>query len=184
MELEMQWDGNPSIILDIKTYVGVALPVQVISFTICCSDSPKMLPHPFCILQNCTTFGVSDTHPLTFMKSQSYILSPRRCARTLTASHDIVLISPEMQILLLSMWILKLKDTLLLLDVRKPAFIVSERACTYQIMFSIRACWKGEQLFQLNYCVFVSYTCKLSHMICMDMPVLVCFCWTTHRMKS
>ncbi|XP_073317388.1 synaptotagmin-5-like isoform X1 [Primulina huaijiensis] len=35
IELEMQWDGNPSIILDIKTYVGVALPVQVknIGFT-------------------------------------------------------------------------------------------------------------------------------------------------------
>ncbi|KAL3353009.1 hypothetical protein AABB24_020812 [Solanum stoloniferum] len=35
MELEMQWDGNPSIILDIMTYVGVALPVQVknIGFT-------------------------------------------------------------------------------------------------------------------------------------------------------
>lgn len=29
MELEMQWDGNPNIILDIKTYLGVALPVQV-----------------------------------------------------------------------------------------------------------------------------------------------------------
>lgn len=29
MELEMQWDGNPSIILDIKTRVGVGLPVQV-----------------------------------------------------------------------------------------------------------------------------------------------------------
>lgn len=29
MELEMQWDGNPSIILDIKTRLGVALPVQV-----------------------------------------------------------------------------------------------------------------------------------------------------------
>ncbi|KAL8130007.1 hypothetical protein V2J09_019162 [Rumex salicifolius] len=29
MELEMQWDGNPSIILDIKTLIGVALPVQV-----------------------------------------------------------------------------------------------------------------------------------------------------------
>ncbi|KAH0642127.1 hypothetical protein KY290_035224 [Solanum tuberosum] len=28
MELEMQWDGNPRKILDIKTYVGVALPVQ------------------------------------------------------------------------------------------------------------------------------------------------------------
>ncbi|XP_051152436.1 synaptotagmin-5 [Andrographis paniculata] len=35
MELEMQWDGNPSIILDIKTYLGVSLPVQVknIGFT-------------------------------------------------------------------------------------------------------------------------------------------------------
>ncbi|XP_074351091.1 synaptotagmin-5-like [Apium graveolens] len=35
MELEMQWDGNPSIILDIKTRVGVGLPVQVknIAFT-------------------------------------------------------------------------------------------------------------------------------------------------------
>ncbi|GER33691.1 calcium-dependent lipid-binding family protein [Striga asiatica] len=35
MELEMQWDGNPSIVLDIKTYLGVALPVQVknIGFT-------------------------------------------------------------------------------------------------------------------------------------------------------
>lgn len=30
MELEMQWDGNPSIILDIKTLVGVSLPVQVL----------------------------------------------------------------------------------------------------------------------------------------------------------
>lgn len=29
MELEMQWDGNPSIVLDIKTLLGVALPVQV-----------------------------------------------------------------------------------------------------------------------------------------------------------
>ncbi|KAK4491055.1 hypothetical protein RD792_001777, partial [Penstemon davidsonii] len=35
MELELQWDGNPSIILDIKTKLGVALPVQVknIGFT-------------------------------------------------------------------------------------------------------------------------------------------------------
>jgi hypothetical protein len=29
MELEMQWDGNPNIALDIKTRVGLALPVQV-----------------------------------------------------------------------------------------------------------------------------------------------------------
>lgn len=40
MELEMQWDGNPSIILDIKTYVGVALPVQV---TICTSELCRIL---------------------------------------------------------------------------------------------------------------------------------------------
>ncbi|KAF3453760.1 hypothetical protein FNV43_RR04201 [Rhamnella rubrinervis] len=35
MDLEMKWDGNPSIILDIKTRLGVALPVQVkdIGFT-------------------------------------------------------------------------------------------------------------------------------------------------------
>jgi len=30
MELEMQWDGNPNIVLDINTRVGVALPIQVI----------------------------------------------------------------------------------------------------------------------------------------------------------
>lgn len=29
MELELNWDGNPSIVLDIKTRVGLALPVQV-----------------------------------------------------------------------------------------------------------------------------------------------------------
>uniref|UniRef100_A0A2C9UBC4 Uncharacterized protein n=2 Tax=Manihot esculenta TaxID=3983 RepID=A0A2C9UBC4_MANES len=29
MELEMQWDGNPNIVLDINTRVGVALPIQV-----------------------------------------------------------------------------------------------------------------------------------------------------------
>ncbi|KAK6140689.1 hypothetical protein DH2020_025571 [Rehmannia glutinosa] len=35
MELDMQWDGNPNIVLDIKTKVGLALPVQVknIGFT-------------------------------------------------------------------------------------------------------------------------------------------------------
>ncbi|PNX83126.1 plant synaptotagmin [Trifolium pratense] len=28
MEFDMQWDGNPNIVLDIKTRVGVVLPVQ------------------------------------------------------------------------------------------------------------------------------------------------------------
>jgi hypothetical protein len=32
MELEMNWDANPSIILDVKTRLGVALPIQVIYF--------------------------------------------------------------------------------------------------------------------------------------------------------
>ncbi|GMP32940.1 hypothetical protein CsSME_00006474 [Camellia sinensis var. sinensis] len=27
---KMQWDGNPSIILDVKTRVGIGLPIQVI----------------------------------------------------------------------------------------------------------------------------------------------------------
>ncbi|KAF3325882.1 synaptotagmin-5-like protein [Carex littledalei] len=29
MELEMEWDGNPNIVLDIKTTFGVSLPIQV-----------------------------------------------------------------------------------------------------------------------------------------------------------
>ncbi|KAI3513819.1 hypothetical protein L1887_12002 [Cichorium endivia] len=35
LELEMNWDGNPSIILDVKTRLGVGLPVQVkdVAFT-------------------------------------------------------------------------------------------------------------------------------------------------------
>ncbi|XP_065016354.1 synaptotagmin-5-like isoform X2 [Musa acuminata AAA Group] len=35
MELELQWDGNPNIILDIRTRLGVSLPIQVknIGFT-------------------------------------------------------------------------------------------------------------------------------------------------------
>ncbi|KAG2569252.1 hypothetical protein PVAP13_7NG377300 [Panicum virgatum] len=33
MELEMNWDANASIILDVKTLLGVALPIQDIGFT-------------------------------------------------------------------------------------------------------------------------------------------------------
>ena len=29
MELELQWDGNPKIVLDIKTRVGISLPIEV-----------------------------------------------------------------------------------------------------------------------------------------------------------
>ncbi|KAJ4875476.1 Synaptotagmin-5 [Raphanus sativus] len=31
MELDMNWDGNPNIVLGIKTLVGVSLPVQFIN---------------------------------------------------------------------------------------------------------------------------------------------------------
>jgi len=30
MELEMQWDGNPKIVLDVKTLLGVSLPIEVL----------------------------------------------------------------------------------------------------------------------------------------------------------
>jgi len=29
MEFDMQWDGNPDIVLSIKTKVGIVLPAQV-----------------------------------------------------------------------------------------------------------------------------------------------------------
>lgn len=29
MELELKWDGNPNIVLNINTRLGVSLPVQV-----------------------------------------------------------------------------------------------------------------------------------------------------------
>lgn len=35
MELDLQWDGNPNIVLDIKTKVGVSIPVQVFCNLIC-----------------------------------------------------------------------------------------------------------------------------------------------------
>jgi hypothetical protein len=54
MELEMQWDGNPNIVLDIQTTLGISLPVQVI-FN-CCNgigmekglSYPCSTKHDFC----------------------------------------------------------------------------------------------------------------------------------------
>lgn len=34
LELEMQWDGNPKIVFDIETKLGVVLPVKVTYFCI------------------------------------------------------------------------------------------------------------------------------------------------------
>ena len=34
MELELQWDGNPNIVLDIQTTLGISLPVQVFTVDI------------------------------------------------------------------------------------------------------------------------------------------------------
>lgn len=44
MELEMKWDGNPNIVLDINTHIGVALPVQVIYINI------YIFPNCWCFL--------------------------------------------------------------------------------------------------------------------------------------
>lgn len=33
MDLEMKWDGNPNIVLDINTHIGVTLPVQVFIYS-------------------------------------------------------------------------------------------------------------------------------------------------------
>ncbi|KAG5588447.1 hypothetical protein H5410_048881 [Solanum commersonii] len=38
-----------------------------------CADSSLLMPHPCWILQTSTTFGESDTHLLTFLKSPSNI---------------------------------------------------------------------------------------------------------------
>lgn len=42
LELEMQWDGNPSIILAINTLLGVSLPVQV---------NYNLMPADFCLVE-------------------------------------------------------------------------------------------------------------------------------------
>jgi hypothetical protein len=31
IELALQWDGNPNIVLDIQTTLGISLPVQVLA---------------------------------------------------------------------------------------------------------------------------------------------------------
>lgn len=38
MELEIQWDGNPSIVLDVNTRFGVGLPIQVLISPSCQID--------------------------------------------------------------------------------------------------------------------------------------------------
>lgn len=43
MDLEVQWDGNPSIVLGVKTRLGVALPVQVFSHNYYLLDSVDRL---------------------------------------------------------------------------------------------------------------------------------------------
>ncbi|KAG5605014.1 hypothetical protein H5410_026506 [Solanum commersonii] len=45
----------------------------ICSSQLCCSDSPKMMPHPCRIFQKCTTFEGFNMHPLTFLKSPSNI---------------------------------------------------------------------------------------------------------------
>ena len=58
MELEMQWDGNPNIVLDIQTTLGISLPVQVFNrnqhrerFIVPCSTQ-----HDFCYSCICSPY--------------------------------------------------------------------------------------------------------------------------------
>ncbi|XP_060215427.1 protein SMAX1-LIKE 3-like [Lycium barbarum] len=51
--------------------------LKELNSALCCSDSSKMLPHPCRILQNCTTFGGSDTHPSIFFNGPSNIDSEK-----------------------------------------------------------------------------------------------------------
>ncbi|KAG5619210.1 hypothetical protein H5410_019034 [Solanum commersonii] len=43
------------------------------NWSLSCADSSLLMPHPCRILQKYTTFGESDTHPLTVLKSPSNI---------------------------------------------------------------------------------------------------------------
>uniref|UniRef100_M0ZMB5 Vesicle transport protein SEC20 n=1 Tax=Solanum tuberosum TaxID=4113 RepID=M0ZMB5_SOLTU len=47
--------------------------IKECSSSLSCADSSFLMPHPSRILQKYTTFGESDTHPLTFLKSPSNI---------------------------------------------------------------------------------------------------------------
>lgn len=49
MELELQWDGNPKIVLDIKTRVGISLPIEVPA-TSTLSSIFLLLPYPISIV--------------------------------------------------------------------------------------------------------------------------------------
>ncbi|KAM3303516.1 hypothetical protein P3S67_014546 [Capsicum chacoense] len=46
---------------------------NVVDSDLSCADSSLFMPHPCRILQKYTTFGESDTHPLTFLKNPSNI---------------------------------------------------------------------------------------------------------------
>uniref|UniRef100_M1AN39 TPR domain containing protein n=1 Tax=Solanum tuberosum TaxID=4113 RepID=M1AN39_SOLTU len=46
---------------------------QTDTYDLSCTDSSLSMPHPCWILRKYTTFGESDTHPLTFLKSPSNI---------------------------------------------------------------------------------------------------------------
>lgn len=43
------------------------------TWVLCCSDSPKMQPHPCQDPPKCTTFDGPDTHPVAFLKIPSSI---------------------------------------------------------------------------------------------------------------
>ena len=51
----------------------ISFLLEIYRCILSCANSSLLMPHPCRILQKYTTFGESDTHPLTFSKSPSNI---------------------------------------------------------------------------------------------------------------
>jgi hypothetical protein len=73
MELEMQWDGNPNIVLDIQTTLGISLPVQVI-FNYCNGigmekglSYPCSTKHDFATVYTFRTLGLMEIQVAYFL---------------------------------------------------------------------------------------------------------------------
>lgn len=72
MELELQWDGNPSIILDIRTRLGVSLPIQVIEQIVVAQD---VAFHWFSVLLFLKDKHCSILHPMKLILLTQHVVS-------------------------------------------------------------------------------------------------------------
>ncbi|KAG6421158.1 hypothetical protein SASPL_117707 [Salvia splendens] len=75
MELEMQWDGNPSIVLDIQTYLGVGLPVQAKPLGFSESEVNVVTGYRDYGLNQPLLFGVQTVHELSISNFPYLLMS-------------------------------------------------------------------------------------------------------------